>query len=320
MSTGTVTINSQQLDIDISEELEPFLDKFDKYRLRDNKLQSCSPFRYDSHPSFAVNLENGTWIDSGAVDHFHKGHFIQLLSFLREEQFEDTADYLITKYGIQYKEIDKLQLDMSWTEPQKEPTVFTTEDLQPYAFRHPYLANRGISETVQRAFRIGYDRQAKAVMMPWTNKDGQVVNMKFRSVETKKFWYHSEGQRVKYHLFGLDKILKHNHKTVYVCESEIDALKLWTHGLPAVATGTASMSDIQKQLLLNSPVETLVIAADNDQQGYKFKRQLIQNFTGIFKLGQVKFQSDWKDIGDIPDNKVKEHCEQYNTVYLEFGL
>ena len=109
-------VRGQELDIDFIEELDLYT--FDKARIRDNKLQSCSPFRPDTKPSFAVNLENGTWIDSGAdFDNMKKGNFVSLLALLRDTDYEEVEDYLIDKYGIKYDNADnlnlKLHLDLS---------------------------------------------------------------------------------------------------------------------------------------------------------------------------------------------------------------
>lgn len=316
-----ITFREQQLDIDVLSELEPFMDQFDRDVVRDDKLQSCSPFREDSHPSFAVNLENGSWIDSGAVDEFHKGHFIQLLCFLREEMAEDTADYLLEKYGVLTVEVSELTVDMSWLHPKPKPKIFFTEDLQPYAFRHPYLESRGISETVQRAFRIGYDPTAKAVMMPWCDKDGHVINMKFRSTVNKRFWYHKEGQRVKHHLYGADKLYEQQLKIVWLVESEIDCLRLWSVGIPAVAFGTANMSVAQEQILLNSSVETAVIAVDNDAVGKKFAQQLTARLTGKLTVQTIEFPDDTvKDISDMTDDQIINCLEHAKKATIQLKL
>ena len=60
-------VRGRILDVDYYEELEPYLDRFNRVKLTGEKLISCSPFRPDTSPSFAVNLFNGTWIDSGSI-------------------------------------------------------------------------------------------------------------------------------------------------------------------------------------------------------------------------------------------------------------
>lgn len=301
-----ISVGTEQLSIPVIEELEPYMDKFDKSVLRDDKLQSCSPFRYDSHPSFAVHLENGSWIDSGAVEGYRKGHFIQLLSFLRQETAEDTVQYLLNKYSITKVDVDALSVDMSWLHPKPKPKIFFSEDLQQYAFRSPYLASRGISEEVQREFRIGFDRSKNAIVMPWCNSKSEVVNLKFRAVDTKRFWYHKEGQRVKDYIYGMDKVYKSGFEEVWLVESEIDCLRLWTLGIVAVAFGTANMSPQQESMIRNSSISKLIIAVDNDDVGKGFKQKLINKFSGQFEMNSIIFPSDSvKDIGDMSDDVIK---------------
>lgn len=316
-----ITVGVETLDIPVQEELEQYLDQFDKATFRDNKLQSCSPFRYDQHPSFAVHLENGSWIDSGASDEHRKGHFIQLLSFLRQESTEDTIEYLLNKYSIRKLDADTLKVDMSWLLPSIEPKVFSTEDLQPFAFRHPYLSTRGISEEVQREFRVGYCKNSKAIVMPWTSVDGSVINMKFRSVETKRFWYHKEGQRVNSYLYGFEQYSKTGLPEVWLVESEVDCLRLWSNGIPAIAFGTANISKSQEQLLRSSYAEHLVIAVDNDAVGKQFKSKLIEMFSGYFLLSEIAYPSaNIKDISDMTDEQILNCASEKLDVSVKIEL
>lgn len=316
-----ITVANQQLVVDVLEELEPYMEQFDKAVVREDKLQSCSPFREDRHPSFAVNLENGAWIDSGSTDDYHKGHFIQLLSFLRQENTEDTVAYLLEKYSLVKIETDTLCLDMSFLHPAPKPKIFFTEDLQPYAFRHPYLSTRGITEDVQKAFRIGYDKESHAVVMPWADKYGHIVNIKFRSVIDKKFWYAKGGQKVKGHLYGLNVAERNACKEVWLCESEIDCMRLWSEGIPAIAFGTANMSKAQEKLLLNSQIESAVIAVDNDKAGKKFKQNLIDRLIGKLELKYIEFPSDEiKDISDMTGEQIKSCAESTRNAGIKLNI
>lgn len=297
---GTMKVRNIDIEPDFYAELEPYLDKFGKNRIRDNKLQACSPFRYEKTPSFAVNLDNGSWIDSGAVDEANKkGHFTQLLAYLREETWFDTEDYLLTKYAVIITDTDSLKLEINLEQEQSYRT-FTKEEIKPYMWRVPYLTNRGITERVQRAFGIGYCKDTKAVMIPWCDWRGNIVNMKFRSVSQKRFWYHPEGQRIKQHVFGLHLIWKHNCKRAFAVESETDAMYLWSIGVPAIAFGGANMSDRQEYLILRSPLEEIVLATDNDGAGQRFKKQLKNQLGFTLTLLELNFPQKYKDINSIP--------------------
>lgn len=297
---GSMKIRNIDIDVDFMEELEPYVGHWGEYRIRDNKLQACSPFRHERRPSFAVNLDNGSWIDSGAVDDsIKKGHFTHLLSFLREETWHDTEDYLLGKYSTVVIETDGLELTFD-IEPEEGYRTFSKQELAPYMWRVDYLTKRGISEKVQRAFKIGYDKELKAVMIPWFDKAGNVINMKFRSVEHKRFWYHPEGQRIKQHIYGLNFIHQYGCKEVYLTESETDALYLWSIGVPAIAVGGANLSKRQKELLINSTIEILVISTDNDSVGKLFADELTRQLLPYMCVKRLEIPQKYKDVNDIP--------------------
>lgn len=299
-----IKIHGKTLDINVEEELQPYLDHFPHYSIRGDKLQSCSPFRTENHPSFAVNLENGAWIDSGATGEFRKGSFFDLMAFLQEKDKDFLISEYLSLYNLEQISTDALYLSMQLDGKPISTTVFTDEQLQEYAFRSPYLENRGIAEDVQKMFRIGYDRKNKAVVMPWSDADGNIVNIKFRSVMDKRFWY-SNGQSVKRHLYSLNHIKASQFPAVWVVESEIDCLRLWTLGIPAVALGTAHVSKEQKHLILNSCIEQIVIATDNDNAGRQCADQLTENFVGSLDVKIFVFpREDAKDISDLKNSEI----------------
>ena len=316
-----IEVAGQNLDIDVREELEDFLDQFKKMKIRDNKIQSCSPFRIEKTPSFAVNLTNGSWIDSGATEEqYRKGHFIELLAFLMGVTLDEAEAYLVSKYGLILKDLDNLQLNLNLSLGEVEKKVFQLEELKQYMFRHPYLTNRGISEKTQRAFKIGYDMDNKAVMIPWMDKKGQIVNVKFRSIENKRFFYIKGGQRIKDHLFGLNFIYKLNCKEVVIVESETDCMYLWSMGIPAIACGTASLSEAQSDLLKQSPIESIILGTDNDVAGIRFKDFLKKHLTGSMKVFDIKIPDQYKDINDMPPTVVKKVIADKKEVGLTFQL
>lgn len=314
-----VMIHEQELEVDIAEELEPYLDAFPKYKVRGNKLQACSPFREENTPSFAVNMDDGTWIDSGAYDEdWRKGNFIKLLSFLMGVTYDEARDYLLEKYRTIYSDMDSFKLDIWLPELDKPYRTVSKEELEPFMYRNPYLTNRGITEKVQRAFKIGYDRDKQAIVICWFDKNGEIINLKFRSIRDKRFWYLEDGQKIKQHIFGLHFIFKLKLKRVFAVESETDALYLWSHGIPAIAFGSASMSKQQEKLLFNSPIEELVIATDNDNAGYRFRKDLEKRLMGKLDLSLMPIPYGLKDVNDIAPNRLKEATEKVERLTPSF--
>lgn len=296
------TVRGHEIPVDIEQELSSF--EWNKRSIRGDKLLACSPFRKDGnerHPSFAVRLDNGVWIDSGAHDDaWKKGSFVRLLSFLRREQEEETEDYLLSTYAPYIADADDLSLDFDLTEePAESDIVLPYSLLDPLRWRSPYLLNRGISEETQRLFRIGYDKQRKAISIPWFNKSGQLANIKFRSVTDKRFWYWAGGDRIRKHVYGLNIVIGRGLQKVFVTESEIDALYLWTHGFPAVALGGANLTDRQRMIFLKSPIRELVIATDNDIAGQKIGDRLSDDLSGWIDVSKIALPAAVKDVNEL---------------------
>jgi len=301
-----VKMRDQEVDIDIAEELEPYMDHFSRARVRGEKLQSCSPFRNESTPSFAVNLETGVWIDSGADDDaWMKGNFTQLMAFLMGVTYQEAEDALWDKYRTIYDDMDNWKLEIKLPD-EKSYRIVATEELQPYMYKTSYLTKRGITEKVQRAFKIGFDTKAQAVMFVWSDKKGNPINLKFRKIKDKIFWYLEDGQPIKQHIYGLHFFFKMDLKTAYVVESETDCLYLWSHGIPAIALGSASMSEAQEKLILNSPIERLVLAFDKDHAGNRCRANVKKRLMGKVDLWEMPIPNGCKDVNDISAGTIVE--------------
>lgn len=313
-------VNDQELGVDVEEELEPYLDEFKGVRVRGNKLQACSPFRSEEHPSFAVNLETGVFIDSGGSDEFwRKGNFTKLLSFLQGVTYEEAEEYLLSKYKTILDDLDNFTLSIQLERPTAYFTV-SEDALKPFMFRHPYLGRRGITEKVQRAFKIGYDVAGDAVVFVWHDKDGKPINLKFRSVKDKRFWYMEGGQPIKQHIYGLHFIYKLNRKTAVVTESETDALYLWSLGIPAIALGSASLSTRQEELLLSSPIETLILAFDKDNAGNRARDNVTKRLLGKLQLKGLTIAVGCKDVNDMTPEQVKTAVDNVTEISLRLSL
>ena len=309
-------IRNVEVPVDIQAELEPHLNHFRNYRIRGDKLQACSPFRYENHPSFAVNLENGTWIDSGAsTDSYHKGNFISLLAYLRQEEYFDTEEYLLRAYNVMLEEVDQLKLSMNLVcEPIAEVTHDWFKDYPHLQFRHPYLARRGITPEVQRLFCIGYDKEHEAIAMPWFNMDKKVINVKYRSIRYKQFFYEQDGQLTRNYVYGLPQCKALGYKDVAIVESEIDCMYLWSNEIPAVAMGHAGINKNQIQLLLNAGIETVTFASDNDEAGERFRVEMGKKLPKLFTCYELEIPYMYKDVNDIPQRELKNLYENRKFV------
>lgn len=298
-------VNGHLVEVDYPAELELYIDRFEGVRIRGEKLQACSPFRSERNPSFAVNLENGSWVDSGAdAEENRKGSFIHLLAHFRGESYEDTADYLLEKYTHILDDADALELSLNLN--MDNEVVLLAKEKYEDVINKPsdYLKSRGVSEGVQLGFNCGIGRKGDSIALPWHDKLGRIINIKYRSMTGKEFWFSSEGQAIKNHVYGLWAVKKFNIKEVWVVESEIDALYLWSNNIPAIAFGGASMNDVQKKLIINSGVEIVVIATDNDVVGQRFAQALINQLVGHVELKKISIPAGKKDVNDLSPEEV----------------
>jgi len=295
------------LEIDVLEELNDYLYLFGRWKLRDNKLQSCSPFRTETNPSFAVNLENGTWIDSGSTDdRFKKGGFVSLLMYLRNETFPETMEYLSEKYVFDWSRDTQPDLEIA-IELAPSPTVLPKSVFAPYLFRSTYLEGRHISTNTQNKFSIGYDVEHKAIAIPWFDYKGNLVNIKFRSVESKKFWYLPDGDRVHDHIYGLHLLKRNKAEYAFLVESEIDAMTFAEVGEPALAFGGSHLSKRQEWLLKSvAGLRRVILASDNDGVGQAFRKQLEDRLGGLMQVDEFNIPENYKDINDIPIEELRE--------------
>ncbi|MFF2886695.1 toprim domain-containing protein [Paenibacillus sp. NPDC057967] len=269
------------LPVDIRAELEEF--PWTSATWSSDKLIAASPFRYERHPSFAVIFEHGGWRDYGALDpRWQSGSFIRLLSFLRQETYEETEDYLAVKYGVSPRDpTAEITLKVPNLIIDKPRTVrIGTQLLDQYNFRSPYLGSRGISESVQQLMRIGYDRQRRAITIPWFNPEGSLGNVKYRKVADKTFWYAKAGRPIREMLYGINVAYERRIKRAAIVEAEVDAMTLMSRGIFAVATGGTAFTRAKAELLLRSPIEELTLYRDNDGPGRAWRNAIVRELAG----------------------------------------
>lgn len=319
-----IKIREQELNIDVLEELQEF--DWEKSKPDGNEFKACSPFRSERTPSFYVNLETGLYIDhAGIDDNWKQGNLVKLLAFLYNQTYEETEDYLIEKYGRIIEDVEGLDLKINIQfDEKKAAKIFTRDELRPYLFRNTaYLLGRGISEDVQAKFIVGYNKANSSVAFFWMDAfTGKVVNVKFRSTKGKQFYYIKGGQPVRNHIFGMYQVLKDykEGESVYIVESEIDAMYLWSFGFKAVALGGSNFSAQQKKILLLSGITNFVIATDSDKAGERIRNSLIKNLSGFVELKELVLPGYAKDVNDIKTEDIKKVTDSLEPITLRIPL
>jgi len=161
----------------------------------------------------------------------------------------------------------------------------------------PYLSSRAIEPAVQKRLQIGYNERIRGyTAIPWHDVSGRIANVKYRSTRDKRFFYEAGATSISELVYGLH-IARQSDYAIIV-EGEVDALSWLTAGIFAVAVGSASLSDKQAQLIVNSGFERIYLGGDNDSQGRTLNRRAADKLRGFAELFEVDYGKE-KDANDV---------------------
>lgn len=304
---------------------------FKDFKDSDDHIQTQCPFHKDGHerkPSFGVNKKTGLWHCFTCGE---KGSLPTLVQkVLNLDNYKAGEQWLIDHFDtsiIVNGERPKLQtlpdnnklvniLLNKKVEPVKEISknnYITEEELKKYRFYHPYMYQRGLTNDIIQKFDIGYDKDFKFVLkkepltysnpipsitFPVKDIEGNCLFIARRAIYTKLFYYPNNVEKPLYGAYEIKKYYDKGQNELYICESMLDALKLFTVGKLAVALNGLG-SNYQFQLLKNMPQKLFILATDNDERGLA-ARQRIRYGVGVknkvFK--QVIIPKGKKDIND----------------------
>jgi hypothetical protein len=313
-------VREKELNVNILEELEQF--DWEQGKVRGLKWLSCSPFRSEKNPSFAIHLEDGTYIDSGSDDpYWRKGNLQKLMSYFWSTDIEEVEQYLLEKYSPFHMNTDDMELNLNLSHDRKPQRVeISLEILNRYKHPNPYLTNeRRVKQEVLDEFNIGYAQRDNVSTFVWTDKKGIPVNIKFRRTDNKKFFYLPSGEPIKNHLFLYHDIWLNKRDTVFITEAEIDALYIRNlSGFYSIATGGANLSEAQERLLLASPCKKIVLCFDNDEAGKRVSDYTKKKLMGYKEVFTITLPNGVKDVNELPLSQLKDILE--NPVAPTFTL
>ena len=185
--------------------------------------------------------------------------------------------------------------------------------LDEFRYFHDYMYERKMTDEAIDYFDIGYDRDSQCITMPVRDPaTGKVAFCQTRSVKTKFHQYPEFIIKTDY-IFGYYEAIEEiqekldngdNDIVVWVCESIINAITLWTDGKIAVALmGTGGGN--QYKLLNRLPTKRIVFALDPDKAGDLGTERLIKQVTNIpfkFVVEYPKYVRDKElDINSMDD-------------------
>ena len=168
-----------------------------------------------------------------------------------------------------------------------------------------YLYSRGVDPyKLKNVFPIGYDSNSSSAIFYVRDLKGNYVGSKARSVQGKRF-ANSTGAKKSTYLYGAYELLQsawQPHDPVWICESEIDALTVWSRGGYAVAIGGSHISRIQLNILIQLGVRRVIDGLDKDEAGREGWKNFCTYVRGISTYN-TKYPVNKKDINDLTDKE-----------------
>lgn len=226
----------------------------------------------------------------------------------------------------------KVELNLPSLNINNTPKYIDKEILKQYRFTHPYMFKRKLTLDIIRKFDVGYDKNfivsteidgktvqknfGECITFPVKDEFGNILFIARRSINSKLFYYPNNVDKPIYGLYEIYREINHgvNIDTVYVCESMINCLTLWSWGKYAVAlNGTGSKK--QYEMLKKSNLRYLILALDPDSAGRKGTKNLINNITN--KIITVINIPEGKDVNDLSKEEFENLTISSTTEWLQ---
>ena len=292
------------------------VDRFHQFRHNGDNIQTSCPFHKNGQerkPSFGVN---------GEIDKCHcfscgwAGTIEEMISELYGYQDEGKFGkrWLIKRFntveietrpnimeGFNGRNIgnnrnnthnDRCGID----NVQDNRKIITEKELDKYRYIHPYMYERKMDDRVIEIFDIGYDKETECITFPIRDKNGNCLFIARRSVKTKFFSYPQGVEKPVYGLYELYQ-LDEFPKEIYICESMIDAITIWTHHNKYAIALNGLGNDLQFSQLNSMPNRTFILATDNDSSGTKARIRLKKYITNKI-IKEIILPSNRKDINE----------------------
>jgi len=123
-----------------------------------------------------------------------------------------------------------------------------------------YLDNHSLSESF--VLQRGWELKDDIITIPIFNTDGKFIYNKYRHLTGDTKFTFDVGNHPA--LYCAEHISKLNE--VVIAEGEIDCIRLWQEGIPAV-TGTAGVNTFTAEMAKPLKGKTVYITLDTDQAG-----------------------------------------------------
>lgn len=221
--------------------------------------------------------------------------------FGKDKYDEFGKNWLINNFGKIIGET-RLLPSVDFTKKKDERIILDEAVLNDYNYIHPYMYKRCLTNDVIAKYKIGYDLEAKAITFPCWDKAGNLVAINRRSVENKHF---KLADTTNKEVYLLNFALKENASTLYIMESQINALSFMSkfpdkHAVALLGTGT----QYQYNILKKCGIRSFVLGLDADPAGEKGTERFIKNIKNC--MISIMDIPDGLDVNDMICNGCRE--------------
>lgn len=275
-------------------------------------------------PSFGISTVEKTRGDRtypvGTVHCYSCGYTGDLVKFIRDifglESEMSAFKWLVDTYNFGSTD-ERADIGLNLERGQKESAVYIPEpyiqsrkmDLKKSVRAMGYInQQRKISmETLDR-FDVGYSEEEDMILIPVRTLDGKCSLIKSRSVEGKRF-SNLKGSGKSTSLFGIYQVIQTGQvdNEIWLCESEIDAMTVWSYGGMAIAQMGSHLSEHQVKMLCSTGIRRIRDGLDRDKagrEGWKRAKELL--IPKGFRLWNTEYTTDKKDINELTQDEYQD--------------
>ena len=266
-------------------------------------LMVCCPYHkngLERHPSAQFRDEDGLFY-CHACKETHS-----LASVISYCLNENGWKWLIRNFLNNSSDSRKVKIDIDREEVKQENQFVDREELKKYNYIHKYILNRGISAEIVKKFNVGYDPSNECITFPNKDLNGNIAFLATRSINTKFFHYPKSTIKPVYGLYEIKREIEQGNQinSIYITESMIDALQIWTWGQYAIALNGLGSKD-QLKTLIDFPCREYILATDNDERGKEARKRIkayLEKYKIIKEISYKSYQ-DCKDINDMTEEQ-----------------
>lgn len=156
-----------------------------------------------------------------------------------------------------------------------------------------YLSKRGLSDRTVSLYRLGFDPERAAIVIPYMNAKEEVRSVRYRMLEGNIKYMSQKGEGT--HLFHVRASRK---PKVWMCEGEFDSMILAQLGYPTV--GIAGVNNFKTPWkYLFAYCEQLTLVMDGDEAGREASSRLAGILGGMVDRLRIVRLPLGKDVTDL---------------------